>query len=512
MANIDKINVNGTTYNIIDTTSGYITSANDVYWCTYGTTTSAEIETAISAGKCPMVTYNNYTYTLRYRNSSTNHRFVCNYGGKEYSVVCQSDTWMPNGTLTFLTSAPVTSVNTKTGAVSLTASDVGALPSSTSIPTKTSDLTNDNGFLTSSDLTAGVGIDITSNVFTNTGLEARLRRLDDTDLNSVLDSGTYYVVASSSTIATNCNFPNGTNGLLIVAMVSTTVCRQFYFRVGTVDNNDHYWYSRQINTSSGTYGEWVGIYNYKNLTFGTGINITNGVITNTIFNANLNQKNGIDLNTITEGGVYYVINGSTALNFPSGATGALVVIKDSGTYSRQIYYRHGTLNSADQYWYSRLVNSSTQEASDWVQFYNSKTLTGGTGIEIANGVINDQFVYKAGDTVTISTPSSAPICMGGYIGSSGKALNLTFSFGRGISATSISATTLRISAYSSTARLIAASATNDLITGSVYSCTMTLNAETSTVTVHIVKNNDTTFGTNATSITGALSSGTFVFS
>lgn len=50
---------------------------------------------------------------------------------------------------TALQSAPVTSVNSKTGAVSLSASDVGALPDSTTIPTKTSDLTNDSGFLTS---------------------------------------------------------------------------------------------------------------------------------------------------------------------------------------------------------------------------------------------------------------------------------------------------------------------------------------------------------------------------
>ena len=49
----------------------------------------------------------------------------------------------------FITSAPVISVNGQTGAVSLTASDVGALPSSTTIPTKTSDLTNDSGFITS---------------------------------------------------------------------------------------------------------------------------------------------------------------------------------------------------------------------------------------------------------------------------------------------------------------------------------------------------------------------------
>ena len=44
---------------------------------------------------------------------------------------------------------PVKSVNTKTGDVVLTASDVGALPDTTVIPTKTSDLTNDSGFLTS---------------------------------------------------------------------------------------------------------------------------------------------------------------------------------------------------------------------------------------------------------------------------------------------------------------------------------------------------------------------------
>lgn len=50
----------------------------------------------------------------------------------------------------FITSAPVTSVNGQTGAVSLTASDVGALPSSTAIPSKTSDLTNDSGFITAS--------------------------------------------------------------------------------------------------------------------------------------------------------------------------------------------------------------------------------------------------------------------------------------------------------------------------------------------------------------------------
>ena len=53
---------------------------------------------------------------------------------------------------TALQTAPVTSVNNKTGAVELSASDVGALPSTTAIPTKTSELDNDSGFIDSSAL------------------------------------------------------------------------------------------------------------------------------------------------------------------------------------------------------------------------------------------------------------------------------------------------------------------------------------------------------------------------
>lgn len=45
--------------------------------------------------------------------------------------------------------APVTSVNGEIGAVVLDADDVGALPSDTEIPSKTSDLTNDSGFINS---------------------------------------------------------------------------------------------------------------------------------------------------------------------------------------------------------------------------------------------------------------------------------------------------------------------------------------------------------------------------
>lgn len=56
------------------------------------------------------------------------------------------------GAITY--SAPVSSVNSKTGAVSLSASDVGALPDSTVIPTKVSELDNDEGFISGIDSTA----------------------------------------------------------------------------------------------------------------------------------------------------------------------------------------------------------------------------------------------------------------------------------------------------------------------------------------------------------------------
>lgn len=51
-------------------------------------------------------------------------------------------------------SGGVTSVNGQTGAVVLDADDVGALPDTTVIPTKTSDLTNDSGFITDAGVTS----------------------------------------------------------------------------------------------------------------------------------------------------------------------------------------------------------------------------------------------------------------------------------------------------------------------------------------------------------------------
>ena len=66
--------VDGTNYNVYwKTVSGGGTT--DVYWCTYGTTTNAEIETAINDGKLVACTYNTVTYILTVRSGNNSHRF-----------------------------------------------------------------------------------------------------------------------------------------------------------------------------------------------------------------------------------------------------------------------------------------------------------------------------------------------------------------------------------------------------------------------------------------------------
>mgnify|MGYP004650317755 CR=1 FL=1 len=71
-----------------------------------------------------------------------------------------------------LEKAPVISVNSKTGAVQLNASDVGALPDTTVIPSKTSQLDNDSGFITELPIASttqlggvkiGAGLSVTEN-------------------------------------------------------------------------------------------------------------------------------------------------------------------------------------------------------------------------------------------------------------------------------------------------------------------------------------------------------------
>ena len=95
-----------------------------------------------------------------------------------------------------LEKAPVTSVNSKTGAVQLNASDVGALPDTTVIPSKTSQLDNDRGCITDIPIASatqlggvkvGAGLSVTENgVLSATGGGTA----DAVEWNNVLDKPT----------------------------------------------------------------------------------------------------------------------------------------------------------------------------------------------------------------------------------------------------------------------------------------------------------------------------------
>lgn len=95
-----------------------------------------------------------------------------------------------------LEKAPVTSVNSKTGAVHLNASDVGALPDTTAIPSKTSQLDNDSGFITELPIASttqlggvkvGAGLSVTENgILSATGGGTA----DAVEWNNVLDKPT----------------------------------------------------------------------------------------------------------------------------------------------------------------------------------------------------------------------------------------------------------------------------------------------------------------------------------
>ena len=143
--------------------------------------------------------------TITEDNLATNRALVSNSSGK---VAVSNVTSTELGYLDGVTSnvqtqlnkklekAPVTSVNNKTGAVQLNASDVGALPDTTVIPTKTSQLDNDSGFISDIPIASatqlggikvGAGLSVTENgVLSATGGGTA----DAVEWNNVLDKPT----------------------------------------------------------------------------------------------------------------------------------------------------------------------------------------------------------------------------------------------------------------------------------------------------------------------------------
>ena len=138
------------------------TPPSEIFWATYGSTTSAEIEAAYQAGKAVFVIYSNRIIPLTRRSSSTTHFFWILDGTVTTNTICrvncESNSWsaltsvsiatLASPSFTGIPKAPTASTGTSTTQIATTAfvqQEIGGI----AIPSKVSDLTNDSGFISS---------------------------------------------------------------------------------------------------------------------------------------------------------------------------------------------------------------------------------------------------------------------------------------------------------------------------------------------------------------------------
>ena len=123
---------------------------------------------------------------------------------------------------------PVDSVNGKTGVVELNAADVGALPNTTVIPDKTSQLDNDSGYITDSALTGYAKkteiptktseLTNDSGYITNTLLEPYAKTVDIPTKTSQLNNDSGYITANDVPVKS----VDGATGDVVTNAVKTT--------------------------------------------------------------------------------------------------------------------------------------------------------------------------------------------------------------------------------------------------------------------------------------------------
>lgn len=98
----------------------------------------------------------------------------------------------------------VNSVNGQTGDVVLTAEDVGALPDTTVIPTKTSELTNDSNFATTSDISEAVDVETTAREGADNDLQSQIDAISAaSDVKDVVGTYAELEAYDTSTLGNN---------------------------------------------------------------------------------------------------------------------------------------------------------------------------------------------------------------------------------------------------------------------------------------------------------------------
>jgi hypothetical protein len=113
----------------------------------------------------------------------------------------------------------------------------------------------------------------------------------------------------------------------------------------------------------------------------------NGVLNDKV--DKIKKYSAVDLDTLTESGLYYVSDETTALHCPAGSNGHILVMSD-GTRVRQVFFRVGTVDTNNYQWYSRSLGTDlTLGENGWSKWWmlsgTEKVWNGGT---VLNSEIN----------------------------------------------------------------------------------------------------------------------------
>lgn len=180
------------------------------------------------------------------------------------------------------------------------------------------------------------------------------------DTRRVNGSGTDY---STETIS---DWNNTTNGMALIMKGATNARVTMMILYGSSES-DH--------------GDWtVGNYaaNNDTVSWTTSADMLDKKVNK------ITNKSAVDLNTLTEPGFYFVSSGTTALNFPIGVNGHLLVMNDGSGRIRQLFMRLGTADSNNFQWYTRTCHTSTWSRW-WLVCGQEKVWNGGT---VLNSEIN----------------------------------------------------------------------------------------------------------------------------
>ena len=124
-------------YDLAWITAGGGGGGGDIEWLTYGTSTSAEVETAYQAGKICYVEYNGVIYRMSDRSSATDHLFTTTGNTRLKYCRCNNGTWTNSSRLvpdsSSTTPADLSTAAVGTGTTYARADHVHKMPSASDV-------------------------------------------------------------------------------------------------------------------------------------------------------------------------------------------------------------------------------------------------------------------------------------------------------------------------------------------------------------------------------------------